>query len=262
MTAPEQGRSHGAGEQHRPGQQRFGGMGIPEPEFADDDGSPDPVLADVLARHALGEARLSDVVRALHGRRLMAPLMAVLDSVMDDVESGAPGPGEKDSHMATVSLVSPDGRRGLLAFTSVAAMAAWDPAARGIPASAARVAGAALEEGADALLLDLAGPVRLAVQGDALRALAERRAWSPVAERPEVAAAVADALAGVPEVAAHEVLEPVAGPDAPDLLVVLEVAEGLDAEAAAARAGEALAVHPVLVEHCPRGIAVGLLAGS
>ncbi|MGD9955631.1 MAG: SseB family protein, partial [Candidatus Nanopelagicales bacterium] len=150
MTAP--GPGHGAGEQHRPGEPRFGGMGIPEPEFADDDGVPDPVLADVLARHALGEARLSDVIRALHGKRLMAPLMAVLDSVMDGVEAGAPGPGEKDSHMATVSLVSPDGRRGLLAFTSVRAMAAWEPAARGIPASAARVAAAAIEEGADALL--------------------------------------------------------------------------------------------------------------
>ncbi len=136
---------HGAGEQQRPGEQRFGGMAIPEPEFADDDGSPDPALAEALALHALGEARLSDVVRVLHGKRLMAPLMAVLDSVEDDVVAGAPGPGEKDSHMATVSLVSPDGRRGLLAFTSVGSMAAWDPAARGIPASAARVAGAALE---------------------------------------------------------------------------------------------------------------------
>lgn len=250
---------HGAGERHRPGQQRFGGMQIPEPEFADDDGSADPRLAEALALHSLGEARLSDVVRALHGRRLMAPLMAVLDSVEDTVADGAPGPGEKDSHMATVSLVSPDGRRGLLAFTSVAAMAAWDPAARGIPASAQRVAGAALEEGADAVLLDLAGPVRLALQGDALRAVAERRDWMPVDEDPAVRAGVDEALAAVAGLAGHEVLAPAAAPAGPDLLVVLTVDAGANPETVAARAAEALAVHPVLVARCPGGIAVGIV---
>ena len=89
------GHGHGAGEQQRPGEQRFGGMDIPEPEFADDDGTPDPELAEVLALHALGEARLSDVVRLLHGKRLMSPLVAVLDSVTDDVASGAPGRGRR-----------------------------------------------------------------------------------------------------------------------------------------------------------------------
>lgn len=249
--------THGAGEQHRPGEQRFGGMTVPDPGFADDDGSPDPALAQVLALHALGEARLSDVVRALHGRRLMAPLVAVLDSVDDDVAAGAPGPGEKDSHMATVSLVSPDGRRGLLAFTSVAAMAAWDPAARGIPATAARVCAAALEEDADAVLLDLAGPVRLALTGPALAAVAEGRDWTPVNEDPAVLGAVAEALRGVGGADGHEVL---AGPaDGPGLLVAVRPAPGADAGAVAAAASAALAEHPVLVVACPEGLALALL---
>jgi hypothetical protein len=253
------GHGHGAGEQQRPGEQRFGGMSIPGPEFADDDGSPDPVLAEAVALHALGEARVSDVVRALQGTRLMTPLMAVLDPVLDDVDAGAPGPGEKDSHMATVSLVSPDGRRGLLAFTSVAAMQAWDPAARGIPAAADRVAGAALQEGADAVLLDLAGPVRFALQGDALVAVAERRPFVPVPEDPGVLAAVAEALRGVAGVTGHQVTAAAAGPAAPDLVVVLEVADGADAPAAAEQAAEGLATHPVLVAACPHGLAVALV---
>lgn len=251
------GHGHGAGEQQRPGEQRFGGMGIPEPEFSDDDGSPDPELAEALALHALGEARLSDVVRVLHGKRLMAPLMAVLDSVTDDVAAGAPGPGEKDSHMATVSLVSPDGRRGLLAFTSVGSMAAWDPAARGIPASAARVAGAALEEGADAVLLDLGGPVRLALQGAALVALAEGRAFVPLPEDPAVLAAVADALGGLDGLAGHEVAPAQAG--AGDLLVAVVPEPDADAEGVATAAADRLARHPVLVSACPAGIVVGLV---
>lgn len=251
--------AHGAGEQHRPGEQRFGGMVIPEPEFPDDDGSPDPALAEALALHALGEAGLSDVVRALHGKRLMTPLMAVLDSVEDDVAEDAPGPGEKDSHMATVSLVSPDGRRGLLAFTSVAAMTAWDPAARGIPASAARVAGAALQEGADAVLLDLAGPVRLAVSGTGLRALAEGRDWTPTHEDPAVVAAVAEALGGLEGVTVHEVAETPAGQGAADVLVVLTLAPGVDLDSAAGRAVAALEASGSVARACPGGVAVALV---
>ena len=242
----------------RPGEQRFGAMVIPEPEFADDDGSPDPALAEALALHALGEAGLSDVVRALRGKRVMTPLMAVLDSVVDDVEAGAPGPGEKDSHMATVSLVSPDGRRGLLAFTSVASMTAWDPAARGIPASAARVAAAALQEGADAVLLDLAGPVRLAVAGAALLAVAEGRDWTPRHEDPAVLTAVAEALRGIDVVTAHQVVE--ASPrDGAEVLVVLTLGGVADLDAAAGRAVVALEASAELAAACPGGVAVALV---
>ena len=249
---------HGAEEHHRLGEPRFGGVSIPLPEFADDDGSADPALAETLALHSLGEARLSDVVRALHGKRLRAPLLAVLDSVLDEAEAGAPAPGEKDSHLATVSLVSPDGRRGLLAFTSMAAMTAWDPAARGIPASAARVAGAALQEGADAVLLDLAGPVRLAVQGAALHALAEGRPWAPAWEDTAVLAAVAEALGGVRGLGSHEVAAAPAGQGASEVLVVLVPVTGADVEAVVAGAAEALAAHPVLVATCTNGLAVAV----
>ena len=159
--------------------------------------------------------------------------------------------------MATVSLLSPDGRRGLLAFTSVASMAAWDPAARGIPASAARVAGAALEEGADAVLLDLGGPVRLALQGEALHAVAEGRPFVPVPEDPAVLAAVAEALAGLAGLAGHEAAP--APPGAGDLLVALVPEPDADSDGVAVAAADRLACHPVLVEACPGGIAVGLV---
>jgi hypothetical protein len=161
--------------------------------------------------------------------------------------------------MATVSLVSPDGRRGLLAFTSVASMTAWDPAARGIPASAARVAGAALQEGADAVLLDLAGPIRLAVSGAALVALAEGRDWTPTHEDPAVLAAVADALDGIDGVDAHEVVETPAGHGAADVLVVLTLAQGSDLDSAADQAVAALAASDSLARGCPGGVAVALV---
>ena len=111
----------------------------------------------------------------------MTPLVAVLDEAEESPDGLRQ---DKSSHMASVSLVAADGRRGLLAFSSVQSMAAWDPAARGIPALGATVAAGALDEGADAVLLDLAGPVRVALDGALLRALGHRRAAAAALRRP------------------------------------------------------------------------------
>jgi hypothetical protein len=262
---------------------RFTGLSVPEPEFADDDGSADPALTAVLAAYAQGRAADHDVVALLAGARLMAPLVAVLDSVYPDGEAAADhddpddhdacahvghaaepvrdtGAGlrrEKDSHMATVSLVADDGRSGLLAFTCVASMAGWDPDARGIPASAQRVAQAALEDGNDAVVLDLGGPVRFALTGQALAAVAHGTPWLPAYADARLLAAVAEALVAVAGVHAHEVTPAPPGHGA-DLLVLLAVTTG-EEERVATEAAGALATHPVLVQGCPGGLAVGLL---
>jgi hypothetical protein len=91
-------------------------------------------------------------------------------SVVDDVDTQTGA--DKSSHMASVSLVQSDGRRGLLAFTGIAALARWDPVARPVPVTAHQVAAAALEEGAEGVLIDIAGPVRFAIDGELLAELA------------------------------------------------------------------------------------------
>ena len=48
---------HGAAEQHHPGVPRFGGMTVPDPEFAADDGSPDPAKASQTLFFAAMQAR-------------------------------------------------------------------------------------------------------------------------------------------------------------------------------------------------------------
>jgi len=251
---------YGAGEQLRAGEQRFGGMSVPDPQFAQDDGTVAPEVAEVLARYQAGRADDVDVVAVLAATRFMAPLVAVLDSVLDadDDHSAGPGPGEKDSHMATVSLVSPDGRRGMLAFTSVQSMAAWDPDARGIPASAARVASAALEEGADAVLVDLGGPVRFALQGEALRAVAEGRPWTPAFADAAVRAAVVAALADLPGLSSADLVPPPAGADV-ESCVLLACAPGVDADALAQGAAERLAASDEIARRVPGGLAVAVL---
>ena len=102
------------------------------------------------------------------GVRLLVPIVSVLDEA--DPQTGA----DKSSHMASVSLIQDDGRRGLLAFTSIASLRSWDADARPVPVMCHDVAAAAVQEGADGVLVDIAGPVRFAIDGELLTALAAR----------------------------------------------------------------------------------------
>ena len=145
------------------------GARIPDPGFAGDAGEADPRLARALAAYDGDRAAYVEVLAALQAARLLVPVVAVLG----EAEIGADGLArDKSSDMATVLVTRPDGRRGLLAFTSLAAMARWDAEARPVPVTAQLAARAAVQEGAEALVVDLAGPVRVAVEGEDLRAVA------------------------------------------------------------------------------------------
>ena len=105
-----------------PGRVDGGGRRIETPDrFAGDDGRADPRWVQAYA----DPGQVESLLRA--GVRLLVPIVSVLDEV--DAESGA----DKSSHMASVSLVQADGRRGLLAFTGVETMSLWDPAAQPVP---------------------------------------------------------------------------------------------------------------------------------
>ncbi|MCL8027518.1 SseB family protein [Nocardioides bruguierae] len=152
------------------------GRSLEAPAFPDDDGTADAGLAAALAartaargdRAAAGQAYLA-CLDALTRARLLVPVVAVLGEV-GLAENGLAV--EKDSDMAAVLLTGADGRTALLSFSATATMAAWDPEARPVAVPARTAAEAAIAEGASALVLDLAGPHRLVVEGDDLSALA------------------------------------------------------------------------------------------
>ena len=96
------------------------------------------------------------MLRALASSRLLVAVMAVADEV--DV-----GGSDKSSHMAVVSMVNAAGDKGLLAFTGLDSMAAWNPEARPVPVPARAAAEAALADGAQALVIDVAGPARVVI---------------------------------------------------------------------------------------------------
>jgi len=123
---------------------------------AEDDGGADPRLVRVLAAYDAGESGDADVLDALRDARLIVPVTAL------PVETVVDGDGrvhDKAVDMALPVMIGTDGRRALPAFTSVAAMSAWDPAARPVPVPADRAAQGAVQENCAFLVLDPAGPV-------------------------------------------------------------------------------------------------------
>ena len=142
------------------------GRSLAEPAFPTDDGTADPRMRALIASAAAGEVPVLAAARKLREARLLTAVVAVLDALD---EAG----GDKDSHMAVVSMVSESGERGLLAFTGVDSVAGWDPQARPVPALGRDVARAAIEDGAAAVVIDVSGPHRLVFDGPALIALAD-----------------------------------------------------------------------------------------
>ena len=162
---------------------------IPSPGFADDTGAATDEVRAALASYAADPARYADALAAVVGSRLLVPVVAVLGEVEVD-EAGLAH--DKTSDMATVLLTGRDGRTALLAFTGTDALAAWDREARPVPVACRLAARSALQDGADALLVDVAGPVPLVVEGEDLTRVAagwtlgragDRTAWiGPPAE--------------------------------------------------------------------------------
>ena len=138
-------------------------------DYPDDTGEATPLLAAALAGYAADEARYPDVLAALGAARLLVPVIAVLG----EVETGDDGLArDKSSDMATVLLRGADGRAALLAFSSTATLGAWNPDGRPVAVPTRTAALSAVQEGAEALLIDVAGPVPVAVEAEDLRALA------------------------------------------------------------------------------------------
>jgi hypothetical protein len=146
---------------------------IPDPGFAGDDGGADPGLRTALAAYGRDPARHVEVFAALQTARVLVPVVAVLGEVEVDDDGHR---HDKTSDMATALLTGRDGRQALLAFTGIESLAAWRPDARPVPVSARLAARSALQEGAAALVLDVAGPTTYAVEGELLHGLA--RGWT------------------------------------------------------------------------------------
>jgi hypothetical protein len=239
--------------------------------FRDDDGSADQAAAAALSAFGAGTGSEHAALLALAAARLLVPVVAELGPAgpAPSPEPLPAGAGEKSSDMALPTLVGRDGRRALPAFTSLQALARWQPSARPVPADAALVWRAA-EQDSCAVVIDIAGPVPLEVEGARLAALARGEPVPAPHEDPDVQAAVeaviTEALAGTPAVGPLAAAGPPDGAlvgfvlhpglDGGDLLIELAVAPAVDAGDLAARVGPAVLQR--LGSRLRRGVALAL----
>jgi hypothetical protein len=154
--------------------------------FRDDRGEADPRVAAALAAFAAGTGTEQAALTALAKARLLVPVIAVLADDVDEGSDPVPGTGgEKASDMATPVIVGRDGRPALPAFTSLEALYRWQPGARPVPVPAEGVWQSAVED-SSAVVIDIAGPVPLAVEGARLAALAAGAQVPAIYDDPDV----------------------------------------------------------------------------
>ena len=212
-----------------------------EQQFRDDDGAADPRVTDALAAYHAGQGSEQDALTALAAARLLVPVVAVL-------ADGSAAVGDKNSEMVLPTLIGQDGRPAVLAFTGLDTLARWRPNARPVPAEASRVWRAAVADGC-AVVIDVAGPVPLAVEGMRLAALAAGRPVPPVYEDEDLRAEVEAAIVAEPVIAGFSL--------APSQQVDLAVRLHLTAGDGAAGDGAAADWRPA-VRQVAQGIAARL----
>jgi hypothetical protein len=198
--------------------------------FSDDDGSADQRVAAALAAFGSGQGSEHAALTALAASRLLVPIVAVAAGSDGEPEghghARADG-GDSGAEMSLPTLVGRDGRRAIPVFTCMDTLARWQRQARPVPASADQVWRAAAEDSC-AVVVDIAGPVPLAVDGARLAALAGGLPVPPPHTDPDVLAAVCAAAAGQPAIAAVSLAAPGAeGPDGDgDLQINVTLAHG------------------------------------
>ena len=163
-------------------------------QFRHDDGAADPRVAQALSAYLEGKGSEQAALVALSAARLLVPVVAVL------ADGSASAQGDKNSEMVLPTLIGQDGRPAVLAFTCLDALTRWRPSARPVPAKADRVWRAAVADGC-AVVIDVAGPVPLAVEGARLAALAAGQPVPPAHEDADVRAQVEAAVAAEPGIA-------------------------------------------------------------
>lgn len=205
---------------------------LPGAGRAADDGRPDVRLTAALAADDGSPARRSEVLAALAGARVFLPLAA---AALDTRPSAVAGLREESAaEMTLLSLVSSRGDRALPAFLDGHEVQRWRPEARPVPVAGPLACRTALDDGAQALLLDptgralpVSGPVlvelaagRVPVAGAALstRAAPVELVAGP-AVAPALLAALGRALTGEPVRGARLLV----GPDGPVLGLVTDL---------------------------------------
>jgi SseB protein N-terminal domain len=197
---------------------------VPVTRRGGDAGGADPAVTAALAAYAAGEATEHAALTAVAASRLLVPVVAVpvepgalhgnsASSPPDasqrhageqhgaerhsaERHAGERHSGEKETEMALPTLIGNDGRKAVIAFTGTETISRWRADARPVPVTAVRLWPAVAAEQADAVVIDVAGPVPLVIEGARLAALAHGDPPPAPHEDPDVHAQVAAVTSG------------------------------------------------------------------
>lgn len=164
--------------------------------FSGDTGEADAGLAAALtgAHAAPFDPRAHvDVVAALRGARVYAP---VLPTAVEHTTDERGFVHDNKSEMAMVRLASDDGRECVPCFTDIPTLTAWHPGARPVPVEAERLGAAAVEEGAELVVVDPGSDRSFLLRRPALWAFLQRLDWQPSWADAQVAQAIGEAVSG------------------------------------------------------------------
>ena len=199
--------------------------------YKDDDGSIPPAFAAAVASLREAGARaaetplLAETLDALRDSRLLVPLVAEAGEV------GMTPAGklvDKTQELSIPTVAGPDGAGILPVFSSADSMRAWNPKARPVPASAQRVAVAALEDPAQRAVVDAGvDATEIVLTAPMLRAIAAGQPWQPSYQVEDVTDAVRAAASGIRSAAALAIVpgDPQSRMHGAELMIVLVTAD-------------------------------------
>lgn len=190
-----------------------------------DTGEADPRLAKALSAYDGAAATRAEVLAALAGARVFVAITAT--ATAEHVEAGTGLRAESSAEMALVSVVASDGERALPAFADTAALKRWRLDVRPVPVTAGYLARSALDDGADAVLLDPSGAA-VVVRRSELQSFAD--GYVPVAGASLAVGATDQQLAApaeVPDPALVRALAAALKPEKPKAARLLDGPQGL-----------------------------------
>lgn len=154
------------------------------PDASADRGEADPRVRAALAAAYGGQGDYARAVAELCAARLMLPTVpapaeaepgASKRGGADEHDHGAGEGGDGHPSMAAVLLRSASGQKAVCVFTGADALAAWRADARPVRCTLDDVAATAHETEATAILVDVAGPHPLVIEGPLVDELARGR---------------------------------------------------------------------------------------
>jgi hypothetical protein len=195
---------------------------------AGDTGETPADVTERLTAWRAGTGSFTDLVAAFAANRFLIPLVT---HAGDDFDLDHPVMEDKVQELSVITVAGPSGEKVIPAFTSVAAMTAWNSDARPIPIDAQRVALAAASEQTDRIVVN-PGTDSIVLRRPVVWSIAQGNPYIAPWESVEFLAETRKLLAGI-----RNLLEVNVGSgdsnatgDGPDVTLLLALPDGLNAE--------------------------------